>query len=97
MILFNMNDTQPGASEKVGRHFIDACNGDLEMAIGMHMDSGGLVPALPNDNGVAGASSPSKSSTSSVAAVLIIFFLSNHLIVRCYVLLTILYLAISFF
>ena len=33
-----------GASENVGQALLEACGGNLEMAIGMHMDDGGDLP-----------------------------------------------------
>ncbi|NWS73929.1 UBXN7 protein, partial [Crotophaga sulcirostris] len=33
----------PGASESVGRHMLEACNNNLEMAVNMYLDSGGIA------------------------------------------------------
>ena len=35
-----------GADETTGLHLIEACNGDVAMAIGMHMDSVGTVAPI---------------------------------------------------
>jgi len=35
-----------GADEVTGLHLIEACNGDVAMAIGMHMDTVGTAAAV---------------------------------------------------
>jgi len=38
-----------GADEVTGLHLIEACSGDVAMAIGMHMDTGGSAADVPNE------------------------------------------------
>ncbi len=42
-----------GASQDVGRHLLDACGGDLDMAVGMQMDSEGGVSQIDGQNAAA--------------------------------------------
>uniref|UniRef100_A0ABM0MTU6 UBX domain-containing protein 7-like n=1 Tax=Saccoglossus kowalevskii TaxID=10224 RepID=A0ABM0MTU6_SACKO len=51
-----------GASEEVGQQLLDVCNGNLEMAIGMHLEGGSEGPEV-NDN----VQDNNQASTSSVA------------------------------
>jgi len=37
-----------GADETTGLHLIEACNGDVAMAIGMHMDTIGTAASVSN-------------------------------------------------
>lgn len=62
-----------GADQEVGKNLLEACNGNLELAIDMHMDSGGPSAPPPTDQGGASAQ-PSQpltrdSETSSSAPV----------------------------
>lgn len=43
----------PGAHEDVGRHLLDACGGNLEMAIGMHMDAPSVTHEADQANAAA--------------------------------------------
>nr|XP_022299860.1 UBX domain-containing protein 7-like isoform X2 [Crassostrea virginica] len=51
-----------GADKDVGKNLLEACNGNLELAIDMHMDSGGPPAPPPTDQGGA-ASESSRSGT----------------------------------
>ena len=64
-----------GATEDVGRHLLDACGGNLEMAIGMHMDSPAGASASPG-----GATASPGGSTLAQDQALIEFDLT---LIRC--------------
>ncbi|XP_062575981.1 UBX domain-containing protein 7-like [Saccostrea cucullata] len=56
-----------GADQEVGRNLLEACNGNLELAIDMHMDSGG-APAPPPAGQRGPRSVQSKSSSTRGAS-----------------------------
>ena len=59
-----------GADEATGLHLIEACNGDVAMAIGMHMDTAAAVSNVEqNANQDSLAAHPSFSESSSEAYV----------------------------
>ncbi|XP_019922275.3 UBX domain-containing protein 7 isoform X2 [Magallana gigas] len=62
-----------GADQEVGKNLLEACNGNLELAIDMHMDSGGPSAPPPTDQGGASAQPsqplPRDSETSSSAPI----------------------------
>ena len=58
-----------GADDTTGLHLIEACNGDVAMAIGMHMDAIGTAPVNDleeqNEYQDAATAHPSLSGSSS--------------------------------
>lgn len=40
---FNFSFGVTGASESVGKHMLEACNNNLEMAVTMFLDGGGIA------------------------------------------------------
>jgi len=55
----------PGADETTGLHLIEACGGDVAMAIGMHMDTVGTAAPIGDVEQIANQDSFSESSYSS--------------------------------
>lgn len=47
----------PGATESVGKHMLEACNNNLEMAVTMFLDGGGIAEEPSTSASSAGASS----------------------------------------
>ena len=60
-----------GADKDVGKNLLEACNGNLELAIDMHMDSGGPPAPPPTDQGGAASESsrPGTQGDSSSAPI----------------------------
>ncbi|XP_061187541.1 UBX domain-containing protein 7-like [Saccostrea echinata] len=56
-----------GADREVGRNLLEACNGNLELAIDMHMDTGGF-PAIPPAEQGGPHSEPNMSSRGTSAS-----------------------------
>jgi hypothetical protein len=60
-----------GADQEVGKNLLEACNGNLELAIDMHMDTEGPQGAGPVDQGGAAVerNRPATRGTSSSAPI----------------------------
>ena len=46
-----------GATESIGKHMLEACNNNLEMAVTMFLDGGGIAEEPSTSSGSAAASS----------------------------------------
>ncbi|KAI4897688.1 hypothetical protein NFI96_015713, partial [Prochilodus magdalenae] len=53
---FNLTVVLLGATESVGRHMLEACNNNLEMAVTMFLDGGGITEEPSTSSSSAGAS-----------------------------------------
>uniref|UniRef100_A0A3P8R3L4 UBX domain-containing protein 7 n=1 Tax=Astatotilapia calliptera TaxID=8154 RepID=A0A3P8R3L4_ASTCA len=67
MVSAYISNSLPGATESVGKHMLEACNNNLEMAVTMFLDGGGIAEE-PSTSSSSAASSSRAPSTDEVRA-----------------------------
>lgn len=53
----SVSNTFAGATESVGKHMLEACNNNLEMAVTMFLDGGGIAEEPSTSSSSAASSS----------------------------------------
>lgn len=61
MVSAYISNSLPGATESVGKHMLEACNNNLEMAVTMFLDGGGIAeePSTSSSSAASSSRAPS--------------------------------------